>query len=102
MITKRENSESKAELVRACHIKELFALKEDFAKVAIIVQIIRFPHLNKPNFRRLCHYCATNSSPKCTNKGTKIMCANNYTLHTSLIFNNLERNKPLVFILVEV
>jgi hypothetical protein len=36
--------------------KELFALKEDFAKVPIIVQIIRFPPLNKPNFGRLCHY----------------------------------------------
>ena len=38
------------------YFSELFAPKEDFAKVPIIVQIIRFPPLNKPNFGRLCHY----------------------------------------------
>jgi hypothetical protein len=40
-------------------ISIIICTKEDFAKVAIIVQIIQFPHLNKPNFKRLCHYCAT-------------------------------------------
>ena len=33
-----------------------YPTKEDFAKVPIIVQIIQFPHLIKPNFGRLCHY----------------------------------------------
>jgi hypothetical protein len=43
---------------------ELFAPKEDFAKVPVIVQIIHFPPLNKPNFGRLCHYCATKNGSK--------------------------------------
>lgn len=47
-------------------LKELFALKEDFAKVAIIVQIIQIPPLNKPKNAPLCHYCATKNGTKCT------------------------------------
>ena len=30
------------------------------------VQIIQFPHLIKPNFSRLCHYCATKNGIFCT------------------------------------
>ena len=37
-------------------ISIIICTKEDFAKVPIIVQIIQFPHLIKPNFGRLCHY----------------------------------------------
>jgi hypothetical protein len=32
----------------------------------IIVQIILFPHLIKPNFEHLCHYCATKNGVFCT------------------------------------
>ena len=35
-----------------------------FARV--LVQIIRFPYLIKPNFDRLCHYCATKNGIFCT------------------------------------
>ena len=77
------------------YLNELFAPKEDFAKVPKMVQIIHFPPLNKPNYGRLCHYCATNLNPKSAKMGTKMMCANNCDLHTSLIFNYLELNNAL-------
>ena len=51
----------------------------------IIVQIILFPHLIKPNFEHLCHYCATKNGVFCTKNE---VCKKN-NLHTSLIFNYL-------------
>ena len=46
------------------HLPERQVFGTYFLRTNIIVQIIHFPPLNKPNFGRLCQYCATNLALK--------------------------------------
>ena len=69
----------------------------NYSNLWLIERAFRMNKFDLPcaRFRRLCHYCATNLNPKSAKMGTKMMCANNCDLHTSLIINYLELNNAL-------